>query len=407
MWDRSTDSDATLRARAVIRIAFVAVVMASLSGCGGHATSSIGRGGGGDTGANGQSGSAPGGAASGGAFVPGGATSGGRDAASDSSGGVTLPPVDPGSIEERRAACHEAFGARYQTRCGGPTLQPDELIRRQALFEADCMMQFEMPGNGVTAAALETCSTLLQTGSCETPDGPPPECDFRGTFPGGAPCFHDSQCQSGFCPNRLIPPDGPTFYRCGTCAEVAPSVGSNCLRGTCPKGSQCINTDPRKPSATCLPVVVGAEGDACDEVTLLCAPDYFCDGPTRRCVPLRDAGETCGSKWVTGCKAPLYCIAVGGVCTAPSSVGEPCTENVHCLPGTACDVATGHCAEMSWGEPGASCDSGPHACRTGNCTTVCPIVVGVGQPCDYQHQCDEGLLCFEDKCVGNYAIDCQ
>ena len=396
----------------VIRITLLAVMVAALSSCGGNATSSIGRGGGGDTGAAGRSGSAPGGAASGGSDAPGGTTSGG--ATSGSGGSVTLPPVDPGTIEERRAACHEAFGAQYQTRCGGPTLHPDELIRRQALFEADCMMQFEMPGNGVTAAALTTCSLLLRTGSCETPDGPPPECDFRGTLPGGAPCFHDSQCQSGSCPNQDISPGGPGPYRCGTCMAVAPSVDGPCLDSACPRGSMCINTDPVRPSATCIPLVVGAEGDACDELTHRCAQDYFCDGPSRRCVPLRDVGEVCGSKWVTGCKAPLYCTAVGGICSAPHAVGEPCEYDSQCAPGTGCDQVTRYCAEIVWGEPGAPCDGGRLGCRMGYCvtsfpggTSFCPTVVGLGAACDYEHQCDEGSLCFEGQCVGNNAIHCQ
>jgi hypothetical protein len=169
-----------------------------------------------------------------------------------------------------------------------------------------------------------------------------------------------------------------------------------------------------KPSATCLPLVVGAEGAACDELTNLCAQDYFCDGPTRRCVPLRDVDETCGSKWVTGCKPPLYCTAVGGVCTAPHPVGEPCEYNSQCVPGAVCDFTTKHCANLVWGEPGAPCDGGSNGCRTGNCvtsppgrTSFCPIVVGVGEGCDIDHQCDEGSLCFDGKCVGNYAISCQ
>jgi hypothetical protein len=416
----------------VARFPFLAVTVAFLSGCGGTATS-IGRGGGGDTGATGQSGSAPGGAASDGTMsggttsggtmsggttsggtTSGGTTSGGSSAASGSGGGVTLPPVDAGSIQDRHAACHEAFAAQYQTRCGGPTLRPDEMIRRQALFEADCMSQFEMPGNGVTAAALMTCSVLLQTGTCENPDGPPPECDFRGTLPGGAPCFHDSQCQSGSCPNRDYTPGGPGPFRCGTCTAVAPSVDSPCPDSTCPAGSLCVNTDPVKPSATCVPLVVGAEGAPCDELTNLCARDDFCDGPTRSCVPLRDVGEPCGSKWITGCKAPLYCTAVGGTCAAPHPVGEPCEYNWQCVPGTVCDFTTGHCANMLWGDPGAPCDAVAHGCSTGNCvtsnpggTSFCPIVVGVGEPCDIGHQCDEGLLCFEGKCVGYYAITCQ
>jgi hypothetical protein len=110
--------NATLDARVANRIAFLAMFAALLPCCGGSATSSIGRGGGGDTGATGQSGSASGGAASGGAgasggTTSGGTTSGGSGAASGSGGGVTLPPVDPGSIQERRAACREAFGAQW------------------------------------------------------------------------------------------------------------------------------------------------------------------------------------------------------------------------------------------------------------------------------------------------------
>lgn len=396
----------------VARFAFVAATLALASACGGKETSSIRSGGGGDTGAPGNGGAHSGGNASGGI----GAASGGSSVVItvDSSTISGVGPVDAGTIAERRAACQHTFSVQHSTRCGGPTLLAEELSRRAALFEADCVKQFDLPGNGVTAAALEACASATEAAPCQTPDGPPPECDLRGMLPVGAPCFHGTQCQSGVCPNQDFTQGGPSALHCGTCTDMADKIGGSCSNGGCPAGSRCVNTDPMHPSATCLPLVVGDDGDSCDEISRLCALGLYCDGLTRRCVPLRGLGEPCGSNWVTGCVPPLYCSDAPGVCAAPGKVGDPCEFAAQCSAGLACDYTTNRCSEVEWNPPGAPCDAGAHLCRTGECQTstlgmanFCPFVVAEGQACEDQHVCDEGSVCFGGKCVGSNSVECR
>ncbi len=378
-------------------------VTLSLAACGGKTSSNLadgggGRSNGGESGTGGQSA----GASSG---------TGGQSPKPDSGSAGEPPSIDAGSEEERLRACQHAFAAKHSSRCGGPVLPSDEAARTAALFEPDCMNQFALRGNGVTAAALDACATATEAASCQTPDGPPPECDLRGLLPGDAPCIVGTQCESGNC-LMVQPPGGGLPPRCSRCLPVA-RVGESCQQSNCARGSLCINTKPDPPSYSCVELTLGEQGAPCDGLTAICQRGLYCDGQSKRCAPLGDLGQPCGTQYPTGCKPPLLCSGAPGTCKAPGEIGAPCQSDIDCASALVCAYEEKRCRPITWVTPGGFCDD-VQRCLRGSCgadfpfPTQCPLMRPAGASCvPNQDTCEEASVCFEGTCRPLHSIRCE
>jgi hypothetical protein len=410
----------------------IAAALLIASACGGH-VDTVGHGGG-ESGSSGSGASAGNG---GNDETVDGATGSGVASAGNGGNGETVDGAtgaltgaggstvhDTSSDAAKAAACEHLFLATHSTRCGGAGLEPDEAKRELALFGNDCVQQFAQPGNGVTVSALEACAAAMEIADCNLVDGPPQACDFRGTLPGAAQCSVSTQCKSGSCDTRqeiTTPGGGFLPFECGKCTEAA-NLGEACPGGGCVAGSACINQSPTSSGDTsrCVAIHVGAKGDPCDELTALCADDLYCSGRSRTCIPLGELGNSCGSKWPTGCKAPNYCDGAPGNCRAPGNTGADCSGGQPCAAGLACDEGTRLCAQIQWSEPGQPCDLGVHVCRADQCyqgsfgggvpgaTGVCPFITGLGESCGGPtHVCDAGAVCYHGKCEGAHSVVCE
>jgi hypothetical protein len=365
----------------------IATTLLVAVGCGGH-VDTVGHGGG-ESGANGSGGTT-------GVNGAGGALAG--DSASDS---------------DKAAACEHLFLAIYSTRCGGAGLEPGEAMRELPLFQSDCLAQFSLPGNGVAASALEACASAMEIAACNP--GPLLECDFRGTLPGGAACSAPNQCNSGFCDMGAVGPGGGSLpFNCGHCSEAV-DIGGDCSQGECVAGASCVSHDL---APSCVAIHVGAEGDQCDDLTVLCPNDLYCSGRSQTCVPLGALGNPCGSRWITGCVAPNYCDGSPGNCRALGDAGADCSLGQLCGPGLLCDATTKMCTAVQWTEPGQPCGTGVHICRMGQClgsssgvqgpVGVCPFIAALGEPCDdVKTACDMGAICYHGTCVGAHSVACK
>ena len=329
----------------------------------------------------------------------------------DSGSAGEPPSIDAGSEEERLRACKHAFAVEHSARCGGPVLPSDEAARTAALFEQDCMNQFALRGNGVTAAALEACATATEAAACQTPDGRPPECDLRGLLPGGAPCIVKTQCESGNCVDAASP--GRNAFH-PSAAAAGPSFGSgNPVRRAAALAARCASTRSR----TRPRLVRGAHsrraGSLLRRLTAICQRGLYCDGQSKRCAPLGDLGQPCGSKYPTGCKPPLLCSGAPGTCKAPGEIGAPCQNHIDCASELVCAYQEKRCAPVTWVAPGDFCDD-VQRCLRGSCgadfpfPTQCPLIRPDGASCvPNQNTCDEASVCFDGTCRPLHSIRCE
>jgi hypothetical protein len=197
----------------------------------------------------------------------------------------SVPAVSGKLGDAGLAACDHYYAAQY-TRCAGPTLPASENARVLGRFEQVCENEAALTGSGVTAATLEACASALDESPCELPEGPPVACNFQGTLAGGSACTDRIQCQSGECSGTVsYSPEGPTApFTCGTC-EPAAAVGQDCNSSGCPVTAACITADTSaaQPDYACVAVAQGGLGAACDGLSTICRPGFYCAEQTRTC----------------------------------------------------------------------------------------------------------------------------
>jgi hypothetical protein len=235
-----------------------------------------------------------------------------------------------------------------------------------------CVAQAGLPGSGITAAALSSCTTTLEGSSCGIFMGSGSPCPLpAGTLADGAACVSEVQCQHGSCVRSS--PGG-----CGTCRPVA-AEGASCATMECADGLEC----PRSTgSPVCVrPVALGGmcndghpcAGDAscvmgtcqanvtmaggtCDR-TGRTHPDcsslrgLLCDDRASTCVAFQVAamGQPCGlvGTSLVGCEASGICrgatLTMPGTCAPPVADGQPCdstmTDIATCQPLSICVVS--------------------------------------------------------------------
>jgi hypothetical protein len=232
----------------------------------------------------------------------------------------------------------------------------------------DCAGTSTAPGVTAVASDVSTCADNLTTAACGGFFAALEGCTVSpGTFPAGAACGVDAQCQSTHCRRDS--------GSCGTCAATVPA-GASCSDdpGGCEPGTAC---DTRKicssriaTGGSCAggqrcetPYVCGegvcvdggAPGADCGAQKLACDPLHGrCDPTSSKCVPLGFAlaGEGCG---LLGGKA-VFCSGLGtcdirsgstnGTCIASAADGESCgASGPSCMPPATC--VGGTCAVES------------------------------------------------------------
>ena len=308
-------------------------------------------------------------------FGCGGAVS--RDAAGFAEGGVGGISAGLGVGDGGVSACDHYFAATY-TRCGGPVVPPSELSRIRARFEQVCANEVALPGSGVSSASLEACASALDSSPCELPAGPPLECRFNGSLPGGATCADGIQCQTGSCQGTVsYSPEGQEApFTCGTClpaVAVGQVCGSETVSAGCPASSVCMTDDTTaaQPVYTCTAIAQGDVGAECDDLAASCKTGLYCSAQTAECASLADASAACGDfpGWPGGCTPPLSCVGSAGATCSLGSAGAfclldgDCSSGLGCVPGPCSSGGarigcseSGTCEAVSWGAPGASCD---------------------------------------------------
>jgi hypothetical protein len=326
-------------------------------------------------------------------------------AASSGGAGARAEGVDAGWDEAKNRACSLYFFVTSWRSCQGPELPVNEYVRLEALFQASCVEEFDLPGNTSTAEVLNACANLLGGWDCGSPDGPPVACDIRGSLPAGAPCISDKQCQSGACKGTTpgVTPGGPLAGAdtCGKCGAVA-RIGETCDEASCEKGAVCliVDSNAKESHYACRAIVEGGAGEPCDHLTRLCAAGLYCDDSRRICAKLPSLDEACPAGL---CAPALVCHAETSTCGKPGAAGDDCTRagDRGCAAGLGCDYH-GRCVAIHWAGPGEACDD-TRRCLVGSCNRgfgppapqgTCPTTVPDGQPCTSDGDCDTLSSCL-------------
>jgi|HubBroStandDraft_1064217.scaffolds.fasta_scaffold00552_3 hypothetical protein len=293
--------------------------------------------------------------------------------------------------------------------CGAPALPPAEVERVTPRWAQHCEDLLAMPGSTLTAAALDQCLTLLETGDCLTNQNPPDACLSAGTLPANAACNQNgAQCASGACLGTL------SQAPCGNCVAPA-ALGQACdptgTANLCVLGSSCISSAT---SATCTAVTLGVVGATCT-TSNDCASGLICDPTTLTCSKPPGIGAACSDPF--SCSFPNVCNVTnnaGTTCQAPGVAGTPCLFDEFCEKGLGCSQAAGTCGPISWQSAGQPCDGDLARCLVGSCPQVevpaCPTIVKDGDVCtqsDPTQTCDVAAVCFSGKCVSGTKVICQ
>jgi len=162
-------------------------------------------------------------------------------------------------------------------------------------------------------------------------------------------------------------------------AGASGSAGTQNPGGTIEVGAECVATRQCKN-------VPGKE------VMCGCSPQS--DTPV--CRLLLDPGEPCPEgEWAAACRSDSRCINVSGAleCVAYAKLGESCTEDTICGPGTTCESAKCVAAHAVGG---ACSHTEPQPCTADafcGVDKVCVARAGDGEPCGMEIACVAGAAC--------------
>ncbi len=303
--------------------------------------------------------------------------------------------------------CWDYFDFVFGGGCNGPVLPDAELARQRARFLSECQALLALPGQGLTANALETCAqgvhasdqcrfTDLAAGSC-------PSNYMTGSLPAGASCVDSHQCQSGTC--QFAPATrtdaGTVAAACGMCTSFVP-LGQPCtLSGgmACASDAACTGSPP-----VCTPIQFGSPAGTTCTGANACQIGLYCAPGTGKCTVPGGAGASCAD---TGqCGPRLYCIS--GTCQPPREVGTSCPGNIACDYPLTCSSSTMQCTPTTWASSGQPCNETTR-CLVGNCSAgVCQTVIPDGQPCatSQASTCDAFAQCTAGICQTSAAAVC-
>jgi len=280
------------------------------------------------------------GAGSGGAATGGNQTSGTGGLATGGAAGGT--PGQPPGATPACAALAQALCAKAEACTSfATTLVFGSRATCEQRLQLDCLTRFTT-GSSETPADTTSCAESLASQPCAAfargdlgaACAPRP-----GSFPTGALCLDDRQCDSAFCARA---PDAA----CGVCAPPT-AAGSACVRGSCSTGAVCP-----KGTATCVAPEPGPIGAVCT-VSEQCdvGNGVGCNPLTGRCIRLTLASSgACGLDLATStysaCGASGNCSPLlAGKCVAAAADGAACSAaeaGPPCLPPARC--VSGRCS---------------------------------------------------------------
>src|SRR5579863_7759033 len=209
-------------------------------------------------------------------------------------------PADGGVTGTFSAACLHYASHLTGGVCGAPALPAAEVERVTPRWAQHCEDLLAMPGSTLTAAALDECLTLLETGDCLTNQNPPDSCLSTGTLAANAACNQNGvQCASGACLGTIAQ------FPCGNCV-AAVTIGQACdptgSANLCVLGSSC--TASATGTTTCTAVTLGAVGTTCT-MSGDCASGLICEPTTLKCAKPPGIGASCSDPF--SCSYPNVC----------------------------------------------------------------------------------------------------
>lgn len=168
--------------------------------------------------------------------------------------------------------------------------------------------------------------------------------------------------------------DGVLCLPSGNNCEAPAAIGESCERRPCAAGASCVLREPASAS-TC--VAIGTLLGACRE-----APATPCDGA-------------------------LVCRTVNNqpTCVQETPLGMPCDNSTFCVGTGVCALnAASQLVCAAAGSEGARCGSSvaqPTPCAAGlRCIEqLCRRPRGVGEACDGDRGCEDGLACLSNVCA--------
>lgn len=195
----------------------------------------------------------------------------------------------------------------------------------------------------------------------------------------GQPCTNSGDCM----------PDG--WCEAGTCA-ARPGAGAPCADGVyCGEGLACVFA-----TGECDDMPEDGEPCALGEMgPFVCGEEQAC--VSGLCAPVPSEGEACGDG-NNACADELGCqFNTDGtsVCVPEVGVGEPCTNDTQCEPGTYCEFSSMTCAQVA--DAGEPCEDGNECGPQGSCVPsssgsfVCVEMPVLGQQCFLE--CGPGAVC--------------
>jgi hypothetical protein len=318
-----------------------------------------------------------------------------------------------GTNGDSAAACEQSFDAYIAAQACSFPLPSSEVTRLRPRFLTDCEALLALPGIGVTASEIATCSAATLASPCIPPTLPTCAFTTPGRLGNGSSCIVGSQCTSTSCAIGASP-DGrqPIAPSCGACAATIPT-GGLCDGGGCTSDAVCTY-DSDAGTSICSPFTYVGAGVYCADGMSICNPGLVCGQYSQVCTAPGGPGDRCAYA-ANECEAGLVCPAAECVQVfADASCGRnPQLPSAECDPGLYCDGSSFTCVPRLWAMPGESCDSA--ACLVGACdetsstTSVCPAVVQDGDPCptDSTATCDTFSICDGTVCRLANTVACR
>lgn len=402
------------------RLPLLALLLATLSGCGGPT----------------ETGTGGGGAGTGGSPT----TSGTGGSPSSGTGGTGSGGSPTGSLEQDYCAPLAALICERMVECGCGAILPTgtlDLAGCISTYSTRCLSAYAPIADAVSAgqatidaAAAAACIQMIaaKTPGCERPSGAIPQALCPAWFTGpaalGEPCaFPFCADGLGYCPSGTCEPRPTAGQPCGAGSICAP--GLLCLQGECAapaeEGAPCVASEACEPPLRCLDggqcTTLSPQGASCAgteecQLGLLCTGDVCSPGPAGSCDGLLCGFATdcayprsCHAKGAEGapcdvneeCVAGLHCDLQSLKCAANPADGEPCLDGVLCADGLACDPLTTECAPLPGdGAPCAMKQDGAFYCADPlGCAPdgFCAPLPGEGDTCTIDYRCSAGLGC--------------
>ena len=214
---------------------------------------------------------------------------------------------------------------------------------------------------------------------------------FKSTREEGEPClFHDIECVG---PLKCQSVDGQCYGYCAAPEEGSSTKaqGEECeVNADCEEGLVChgesANPISGEGDQSCEPLA--GEGEACERISD-CMPDLVCLEAT--CVPwvMGAEGDNCDASSPQLCGAGTRCEESNSdaQCTSVGKVGDSCSSSVDCLHNLYCRSDETCQAVAASGEP---CETHSGCARGYYCESdseLCEAQLGQGESCTSSEQC--------------------